>query len=34
LSSTRFDELGLDPRGWAVALGQAVGLEPAEAVSA
>ena len=34
LSSTRFGELGLDPSGWAIALGQAVGLEPAEALSA
>jgi class 3 adenylate cyclase/tetratricopeptide (TPR) repeat protein len=33
-SSARFGELGLDPSGWAVALGQAVGLAPAEAVSA
>jgi class 3 adenylate cyclase/tetratricopeptide (TPR) repeat protein len=29
-SSTRFRELGLDPDGWAAALGQAVGLAPAE----
>jgi class 3 adenylate cyclase/tetratricopeptide (TPR) repeat protein len=29
-SSTRFRELGLDPDGWAVVLGQAVGLAPAE----
>jgi class 3 adenylate cyclase/tetratricopeptide (TPR) repeat protein len=34
VSSARFGELGLDPGGWTVALGQAVGLEPAEAVSA
>ncbi|HEX6422471.1 MAG TPA: adenylate/guanylate cyclase domain-containing protein [Acidimicrobiales bacterium] len=27
-SSARFGELGLDPSGWAVALGQAVGLDP------
>ena len=33
-SSTRFGELGLDPSGWTVALGHAVGLAPAEAVSA
>ena len=29
-SSTRFRGLGLDPDGWAVVLGQAVGLAPAE----
>src|SRR5918995_4418715 len=29
-SSTRFRELGLDPDGWAAALGQAAGLAPAE----
>ena len=29
-SSTRFRELGLDPDGWAVVLGLAVGLAPAE----
>jgi tetratricopeptide (TPR) repeat protein len=29
-STTRFNALGLDPSGWAVALGQAVGLAPAE----
>jgi tetratricopeptide (TPR) repeat protein len=30
-SSTRFSELGLDPGGWAVVFGQAVGLASAEA---
>ncbi len=29
-SSSRFRDLGLDPGGWTVALGQAVGLAPAE----
>ncbi|HET9612303.1 MAG TPA: adenylate/guanylate cyclase domain-containing protein [Acidimicrobiales bacterium] len=30
-AATRFDELGLDPGGWEVALGRAVGLAPAGA---
>jgi hypothetical protein len=31
-SSARFGELGLDPGGWTVVLGQAVGLTPAEEI--